>query len=249
MPVVSIRKPVYMRIWLGVVLVFLLGLLLVAASRHVPLNASTYARIVAMLVVIAIGFWQTSRLHRDAVAQVGAAPPARPGFIGASTMPLISSRMTFFYKRVFPLICLAIFPGIFAVALFTVLLHAQPGGHVQAAIQAAMKMIAVSLIPSVLLFWFARRQTLALADEVLDAGDALLVRRGDQQERIAFSDIKSVSYVYNGRGPSKVTLAMRRLTIFGDSVIFQAPLDSVKPGGGPIVDNLTHRVEAASRER
>ena len=42
-------------------------------------------------------------------------------------------------------------------------------------------------------FWFMKKVILNLVDAVPDAGDALVVRCGGQEERIALSDIKSVN--------------------------------------------------------
>ena len=43
-------------------------------------------------------------------------------------------------------------------------------------------------------FWFMKKVILNLVDAVPDAGDALVVRCGGQEERIALSDIKNVNY-------------------------------------------------------
>ena len=39
-----------------------------------------------------------------------------------------------------------------------------------------------------------KKMLVNLVDAVLDAGDALVVRSGGQEERIALSDIKNVNY-------------------------------------------------------
>src|SRR6516225_2126549 len=56
-----------------------------------------------------------------------------------------------------------------------------------------------------------------LADEVLDAGNALVVRSGGQEERIALSDIKNVNYSPY-MSPPQVTLSVRRHTAFGETI-------------------------------
>ena len=53
------------------------------------------------------------------------------------------------------------------------------------------------IVPPILapLVWiYLRRFVLPLADEVFDAGDALLVRRGPQTSHVAFGDITSIDY-------------------------------------------------------
>ena len=54
--------------------------------------------------------------------------------------------------------------------------------------------LIVALLMAVFGFWFMKKVILNLVDAVLDAGDALVVRCGGQEERIALSDIKNVNY-------------------------------------------------------
>jgi hypothetical protein len=87
-----------------------------------------------------------------------------------------------------------------------------------------------------------------LVDEVWDDGDALVVKNGGQTERIALADIKNVNYapLIN---PPRVTLSLRRPTIFGDQVTFCAPLRFVPFATSPIINDLIDRIDVARQKQ
>ena len=92
----------------------------------------------------------------------------------------VSSKMTFFYKRVFPVIWFGFLLLLFAFGLFSA--------------SRDILFLIVVLLMAVFGYWFMKKVMFNLADGVLDAGDALVVRSGGQEERIALSDIKNVNY-------------------------------------------------------
>jgi hypothetical protein len=153
-------------------------------------------------------------------------------------MQRISSRMTFFYKRVFPIIWfgfLALFMGIpFAKSLFAGSVSGPP--------------IEVLLVPAIMMvvgYFMMKKFVFDLVDEVLDAGDALLIRNGHLEDRIALADITNVGYA-QFMNPPRVTLSLRNPGVFGDRVSFCAPV-SLMPtfSTSPIVDELIRRIDAA----
>jgi hypothetical protein len=79
-------------------------------------------------------------------------------------MRRISSKWTFFYKRVFPIILFSFLVLFVAITVFA-------GGH------SIMKKLIFDLV-----------------DEVWDDGRALIVKNDDREERIPFADIKNVNY-------------------------------------------------------
>ena len=83
-----------------------------------------------------------------------------------------------------------------------------------------------------------------LVDEVFDDGDALLVKNGGREDRIALSDVKNVSYspLIN---PPRVTLSLRKRSFFGDKVSFCAPVRFIPFSTHPIIDELIERIDAA----
>jgi hypothetical protein len=154
-------------------------------------------------------------------------------------MPLISSKMTFFYKRVFPVIwfgflLLAVVSGLFSAS-----------GDSQASI---IPLLTVPVLMAILGYWIMKKLVFGLADEVLDAGDALIVRSGGQEERISLSDIKNVSYS-RYMNPPQVTLSLRRQTVFGDTIAFCAPVSVVPLRSSPVIDDLINRADSARQKR
>jgi hypothetical protein len=121
-------------------------------------------------------------------------------------MPLMSSKMTFFYKR----ISLIIWFGLLAVFFLIGLLKRD----------APFLIVLVLMV--ILSYQFMKKQVFNLVDEVFDVGDALLVRSGGREERIALADIKNVNYSPY-MSPPQVTLSLRRPTLFGDTIMFSRP--------------------------
>jgi hypothetical protein len=151
-------------------------------------------------------------------------------------MRRISSRMTFFYKRVFPAIWFGL-PLLFIAVLLIAGKSQDP--------------IAFILMPMVMMvagYYFMKKLLFDLVDEVLDAGDALIVRNGDREERIALSDITNVGYA-QFMNPPRVTLSLRKPGLFGNRVSFCAPVRLLPLASSPIVDELIERIDARRRAR
>ena len=98
-------------------------------------------------------------------------------------MPLMSSRMTFFYKRIFPVIWFGFLAVFFLLALIQGL---------AADSLAFLPFLVVPVVLAIVGYQFMKRMAFNLVDEVFDLGDALLVRSGGQEERIALADIKNL---------------------------------------------------------
>jgi hypothetical protein len=114
-------------------------------------------------------------------------------------MQRISSRSTFFTKRVFPVIWF----GFLAVFVLMAFSKGFAGGVPTA-------FLLWLLFMAVFGYFIMKKLVFDLADEVLDAGDALIVRVGSEQERIPLSEIINVSYSYM-QNPNRVTLTSRAL--------------------------------------
>ena len=96
-------------------------------------------------------------------------------------MQRISSALTFFYKRAFPFL---IFPVSIAAGLIT-------------AAKSGADLFSLLVFAFALIIGYAGMKLIGLfdlVDEVLDAGDALIVRNGDREERVPLADIIDVSY-------------------------------------------------------
>ena len=93
-----------------------------------------------------------------------------------------------------------------------------------------------------------RRMVFDLADEVYDEGDALRVRYGGDEERIALADIVNVSYA-GMTNPQRITLTLRNPGRFGREVTFSPQQTFLGPlfRTNPLVTELIDRVDAARR--
>jgi hypothetical protein len=150
--------------------------------------------------------------------------------------PLSSSTTTFFYKRVFPILWFGIVAALFFNGLLKVL-GSDPMSNVP--------FLIVPVLMAIIGYQFMKRLSFNLVDEVVDVGDALLVRSGGREERIALADIKNVNYFPYG-SPPQVTLSLRRTSVFGDTIVFCAPARFMPLASSPIAESkLLDRIDAA----
>ena len=153
-------------------------------------------------------------------------------------MRLISSKMTFFNKRVFPAIWFGFLAVFIGLALFS------------GAGRNPASLLPVLIAPAIMIVFgyvIMKKLVFDLADEVWDDGDSLVVKNSGQEQRIALSDIKNVSYS-PFVNPPRVTLSLRRPTVFGDEITFSAPLRLVPFSKSPVITDLIERVDQARSE-
>ena len=145
--------------------------------------------------------------------------------------------MTFFYKRVFPIFWFGF------LTLFMI-------GPIVVGWRSGENPQAMFFIVPVLMMGFGyfimKKMVFNLVDQVFDAGDALLVKNGSQQEQILLADITNISYAQM-MNPPQVTLSLRQPTSFGDKVTFCAPTRLMPFATSPVIDDLVKRVDAARR--
>jgi hypothetical protein len=157
-------------------------------------------------------------------------------------MRRISSKMTFFHKRVFPVVWFG-----FLILLF--LLIAVPlffGGAQNGA--PPFPLLMVPLIMIGFGYFFMKKLVFDLVDEVWEDGDSLVVKNRGQEEHISLSEIKNVGYSSFGNLP-RVTLSVRRPTIFGDQIAFMSPMYFALSLKSPIINDLIDRVDQARQRR
>jgi hypothetical protein len=147
----------------------------------------------------------------------------------------MSSKMTFFYKRIFPVIWFGLLAVFFLIALIQGL---------AAQSIAFLPFLIVPVVMAVIGYQFMKRMAFNLVDEVVDLGDALLVRSAGQEERVALADIKNVNF-FPYMSPPQVTLSLRRPSVFGDSIVFCAPLRLLPLSQNPAIEKLIDRIDAA----
>ena len=150
-------------------------------------------------------------------------------------MRLVSSKMTFFNKHVFPAIWFGFLAVFIGIALFS------------GAGRNPASLLPVLIAPAIMIVFgyvIMKKLVFDLADEVWDDGDSLVVKNSGQEQRIALSDIKNVSYS-PFVNPPRVTLSLRRPTVFGDEITFSAPLRLVPFSKSPVITDLIERVDQA----
>jgi hypothetical protein len=156
-------------------------------------------------------------------------------------MMLISSKMTFFYKRIFPLLWFGF------LVIFVVM--AVPAGFAFSAKSSTVPIVPFLLVPAFMAvfgYFLFRSLIFDLADEVTDEGAHLTVRKGNIAERIALEDIINVNSTMLVN-PPRITLTLRRPGAFGDTVSFMPPARFAIASAfriHPIAEDLIRRIEA-----
>ena len=154
-------------------------------------------------------------------------------------MKRISSRWTFFYKRVFPVIWFGFLLVFLSVPIFAGSRTSSP---------PPLLFFIGPIVMMVVGYFLMRKFVFDLADEVWDDGESLLVRNRGEEERIALADIKNVNYTPLLH-PPRVVLALRRNTAFGDQIAFCAPVRFVPFASSPVIADLIDRIDAARRQQ
>jgi hypothetical protein len=150
-------------------------------------------------------------------------------------MRRISSRATVWYKRIFPIFD------------FGILLLFLAGALVFIVRTGEMPPLPFLLIPLALVVaGYVMHKLLVsdLVDEVLDDGDALIIKNSECQQRVLLSDIRKVDYSLLVN-PPRVTLTIDRPGPFGQQVTFCAPLRFVPFTISPVIRDLIRRTAAA----
>lgn len=117
----------------------------------------------------------------------------------------ISSKMTFYYKRILPVLWFGILGIIFVTG---VIYTFYPGIQNR----PPVPIVIFPIIMAVFGYFLAKHLYFDLVDEVYDGGDHLLVKNRNQEETVALSEISNISYA-NLQNPPRVTLSVRRNTI------------------------------------
>jgi hypothetical protein len=152
---------------------------------------------------------------------------------------IISSRNTFFQKRVLPALLFAVLA--LGVAVPLLVTRGSPKAP-------PWPVFAMPLAMGVIIYAVLRRLVFDLADEVVDEGDALRVRFGRDETRIGLAEIINISYS-GMTNPKRITLTLRSAGRFGREITFspQQRLFSSPFRTDPLVSELIERVDAARR--
>ena len=144
------------------------------------------------------------------------------------------SKMTFFNKRIFPVIWFSI-PALILL-----------GGSVAAwnGAQIPFQLFVVPIGLAVFCFFILKLLVFDLLDEVWDEDETLLLRNGGQEDRIQLTNIINVSHA-TFTNPPRSTLTLRHPCRFGEEITF-SPLARLNPfSKDPIAKELIERVDAA----
>jgi hypothetical protein len=153
-------------------------------------------------------------------------------------MRRISSRTTFWYKWIFPIVWFGFLALFFAGGVLTNVLNNRT---------QLVPFIVLPAVMAVVGYVIMKKLVLDLVDEVWDDGVALVVRDRGREDRIALSNIMNVSYspLIN---PPRVTLMLRQPSNFGAEISFSAPVRFVPFAKSPVIEDLIHRIDAARRK-
>lgn len=154
-------------------------------------------------------------------------------------MKRISSRSTFFYKRIFPLLWFGFIVIIASMSIWA--------GH-RSRHPLPLAFLLPPAVMAVLGYVLFRHLIFDLVDEVWDEGDALMVRNAGQEERIRLDNIINVGFSMM-TNPERVTLTLRAPGILGKEVTFNPPRRFLKLTRSPIVGELIERVDQARRQK
>jgi hypothetical protein len=152
-------------------------------------------------------------------------------------MTRISSQQTYFSKRILPWMLLVV------VAIPIVIGSTLGRGH------PPLQMFLFPLIMLPVFYVIFRKVVWDLVDEVYDGGDYLLVKNGDEEDRIPFSNIMNVSSTLLVN-PPRVTLRLVTPGRFGKEVTFMPvrPFTFNAFARNAIADDLIERVDKARRK-
>jgi hypothetical protein len=152
-------------------------------------------------------------------------------------MRRISSRGTFFQKRIFPALWFG-FLAFFVAVSFPA-----------AMVSGDTPPIPFFIVPGIMAifgYFLFKKLLWDLVDEVWDDGDTLIIRNRNQEERVSLSEISNVSYS-TFVNPQRVTILLRRPSIFGREISFSPPATFWPFSKSPIIDELIDRIDAKRR--
>jgi hypothetical protein len=153
-------------------------------------------------------------------------------------MTLISSKWTFFYKKAFPIFWF----GFIAVFIGT--------GLASGAVEKNVMFLVMPLILAVFGFFLFRKLVWDLADEVLDGGDFLVVRRRGYEEQVPLSNIMNVN-ASTMTNPPRISLRLVQAGRFGSEIVFSPKRSfTLNPfAKSEVAEDLIVRVDKARSRR
>jgi hypothetical protein len=153
-----------------------------------------------------------------------------------TAMKLISSRVTYFQKRVFPCIW---FSFLMMIALAGGVMSNGPW-------QSRLPILLGPLVMSVFGYALFRKLLFDLVDEVYDLGDTLLVRNKGMEIHIPLANIINVS-ASTFTNPPRITLRLREPCDLGKDISFIPPTNSNPFKRSMLGNELIDRIDSLRR--
>ncbi|MBU8902321.1 MAG: hypothetical protein KOO69_06250 [Victivallales bacterium] len=156
-------------------------------------------------------------------------------------MKKLTSKMTFFNKRVFPCMWFG-FLVFFVIGVFTSAFSSnntdKPG----------ILFLFVPVFMAVFGYFIMKKLVFDLIDEVYDEGSNLLFKNAKKQVRVNLNDIKNVSYTSMGN-PPRVTISLREETILGKELTFSPPGSFTPFTKNKDIEDLIDRIDKAKNSK
>lgn len=147
-------------------------------------------------------------------------------------MKKLTSKATFWHKRVFPIIWYGLLIFFFAISYF-------PGGE-----KHSGPIFLFPLFMGIFSYFLMKKLFFDLVDEAYDEGDTLLFKNSGRELRVNLRDIKNVNYQVM-MNPPKVTLMLRHKTEFGDEISFSPPSRIMPFSKNKDIEKLIDRIDQA----
>jgi hypothetical protein len=150
----------------------------------------------------------------------------------------ISSSLTVFNKKIFPVLWFGSLAFFVVAAIFT-------GG-----VEKGLMFLVVPIVMAVFGHFLMKKLVWDLADEVYDCGDGLLVRNRGEEDVIALSNVMNVS-ASTSMNPPRVTLRLVTPSKFGSEVVFSPVIGfTLNPfARNQVAEDLIVRVDQARSRR
>jgi len=149
-------------------------------------------------------------------------------------MKRLSSKTTFFYKRIFPIVWF----GILIVVLCGGLIAGISGRG------PALMLVLIPIFMAAFGYFIMKKLVWDLFDEVYDEGTTLLFRDRNKEVRVSLKDIKNVSYS-TMTSPPRVTLSLRYRTELGGELSFSPPATWIPFKKNRDIEELIDRIDRA----
>jgi hypothetical protein len=157
-------------------------------------------------------------------------------------MQKISSRKTYFYKKIFPFLWFGITGSIL---LMMIALSARATPPPLPAFLAPLFMMALG-------YFIMKKLVFDLVDEVYDAGDRLIVKKDAFEDTLLLTNIINVSHSI-AVNPPRLTLTLRTASRFGKKISFCPKRNwaDIKSFGFQcaLADDLITRIDAARQSK